>query len=840
MAAPNSVLAFPTPADFDPSILAAIEPVWLSFAHEEGFKHRWVTLLNRDGDRIGVDRQKNGGGSNRVGGLDNSKGLHRAYEKKEEKCYVVTISDMCEAVYKHWLARPKNQDVEDFSRRFGQLYEGTRIKDTRFIIRLIKDQVLARNRAKLHLGLPGVNVTSTLPNQPTAQNHAQAHPLESGLRPSPGVVLNPNNIRSFAVAPNLKTPSPQKSSSAKNPALPLGGRYAVKLDDSNRVISSATPPSNGRSLAADRNPKKSIKIDLTTPPRLNRNKSSDTRCSIIKNTSTPKRAISGPSKEALFGRPAGETASRDVPKHDRDRNEDSSNEMGFADMDLDAQSPDKKCVDGDVPRYPAKKGNQYLYALHSVNKKSPKKPFAYSTRASATTSGSVPIRKPVFGGGHSAEDTVKTTTLGPGSRGKHSLNNHINNTTPVPSSNKSNIFSNNNNRHTGPVPGTGPSAGRFYNSNSSRKPPTDSTSKLLSNASAEPEMYSVEWVNKTLGVKAVGYMYGQTPETSNDAGAVGDTVMPGGRDSSRGLTMRPGTNLGMEQHNMADTGGIPRSIVGEKVSGWFPNNVTPSSGKYTDKRGQKTTGNGPPRDRKVSAPRFKEGSGKDTAPGNRNGLPERCEVMDLAVVILAVMKTPLLFLATQDSGLVMEDQRDLQEAMAQVTEMGLAILEIVIALGTLGTRHYDPVMERQPGWQDDEVCWHQALVNTQTHLPIGLVTLNQVNRAYRAPVRVVLRVAGLPQMLRQVLVTVSHQDMLIGSGLGRMSMSEHDRDQTPLVQTECVQTNVTQRSGGRGGDVTLGRRIGIPIPASIHVSVGDIARMDREVTPPHGDFAERN
>ncbi|KAL2074469.1 hypothetical protein VTL71DRAFT_8247 [Oculimacula yallundae] len=134
----------PDPPDFNTNVFRAVEAEWLHYAlgpRSEKLAARWITVTMAGGKKhVQLQKDDGRGHAKRPNAIVDHSGYYMlsALDGKPS-ILILTVQDMAEAVYRHWLARGTDEKTQEvFCRRFGNKYEGTRIEDITWILRKIK------------------------------------------------------------------------------------------------------------------------------------------------------------------------------------------------------------------------------------------------------------------------------------------------------------------------------------------------------------------------------------------------------------------------------------------------------------------------------------------------------------------------------------------------------------------------------------------------------------------------------------------------------------------------------------------------------------------------------
>ncbi|XMA08183.1 hypothetical protein WAI453_000974 [Rhynchosporium graminicola] len=185
MAAPRTIRTasgkkLPDPPDFDQNVFRAVEAEWLHYAlgpNSEKLCARWVTVTMAGGKRhVQLQKDDGRGHSKRPNTNVDSSGYYMLHAVDgRPSMLILTVQDMVEAVYRHYLSRgPDEKTQEVFCRRFGNMYEGTRKEDIVWILNKIKIRTKEAQQ-----GLLTPYTTSSSSNISRSANTTGAHAVQS-------------------------------------------------------------------------------------------------------------------------------------------------------------------------------------------------------------------------------------------------------------------------------------------------------------------------------------------------------------------------------------------------------------------------------------------------------------------------------------------------------------------------------------------------------------------------------------------------------------------------------------------------------------------------------------
>ncbi|KAI9048886.1 hypothetical protein LZ554_006740 [Drepanopeziza brunnea f. sp. 'monogermtubi'] len=203
------LIGLPNHPDFDPVVLAAIEREWLLHAASEKLHTRWVAAYNQEGRMVNVTRQLEGvrtSTADKAGPMDPETNLFKYYAKPHLR--ILTVEDMAEAIYKHWLDRPDRQTIDPFYRMINRTYDGSRKEDATWLVRQIKEKTKEINDGFLRNRPPGATRSNLL----VATSASSAAQVLYNRRPGAAVSSFPTATSASPVAQNLQShPIPQTS-----------------------------------------------------------------------------------------------------------------------------------------------------------------------------------------------------------------------------------------------------------------------------------------------------------------------------------------------------------------------------------------------------------------------------------------------------------------------------------------------------------------------------------------------------------------------------------------------------------------------------------------------------
>ncbi|KAG4431579.1 hypothetical protein IFR05_012934 [Cadophora sp. M221] len=262
MAAPRYITTasgktLPDHPDYDENVFRAVEAEWLVHAAREKFCARWVTYTSIGGvNRVQLQKDDGRSHSRRPNPNADTTGYYMLSAlNSQPSLLILTVEDMAEAVYRHYLARDLEEENTQkiFNRRFRAKYEGTREEDLNWIIQKIK---LRTKEAAQGVLAPSIAPSSTLGQ--TTNTTPVHHAVQSAN----------NNSRAAVGQTTPTTPQGRRTPSTSNfRQASTTTQYAVQTSYSSRVTtigSAQTIPSQRQRLAAAAAPVPSI---IGTPTR---------------------------------------------------------------------------------------------------------------------------------------------------------------------------------------------------------------------------------------------------------------------------------------------------------------------------------------------------------------------------------------------------------------------------------------------------------------------------------------------------------------------------------------------------------------------------------------------
>ncbi|EKD11898.1 uncharacterized protein L3040_004114 [Drepanopeziza brunnea f. sp. 'multigermtubi'] len=203
------LIGLPNHPDFDPMVLAAVEQEWVLHAASEKLHTRWVAVYNQVGRMVNVARQLEGvrtSIADKAGPMDPATNLFSYYAKPHLR--ILTVEDMAEAIYRHWLDRPDRQTIDPFYRMINRTYDGPRKEDATWLIRKIKEKTKERDDGVLRNRQPG----ATRSNLPAATSASSATQVSHNRRPGAAVSNSSTTTSALPVAQTFQShPIPQTS-----------------------------------------------------------------------------------------------------------------------------------------------------------------------------------------------------------------------------------------------------------------------------------------------------------------------------------------------------------------------------------------------------------------------------------------------------------------------------------------------------------------------------------------------------------------------------------------------------------------------------------------------------